>query len=386
MTDGVGRGGTRCRWMSATVTPAPLIGPRATDAYRRAFDAFVWLSRREQLVILDAEADYLAAATGTRPKLPQQLAKEDEALAWLDRAAELLELPPRVAPTVDQYRSAQGLIPGAKSSSYIGRLFGSWALALEAFLGGARPESALQFSIRRALLGRRRTFDEYIAGVARWDRTDPLSSFRTDYDAFADEVNANLTPGEKPIVKANTVCRQTGLAWEDARACARGQLSREEALALRRIPARGKVDSGPLVGRAAAGAILGFGTWEAANVLRRPDAPRAVALIGPQQRRAWLRQDLDAFRDGRSFPIRRPFELQPQIVTPDELAARLGLSCTTLRVYLSQRPHLVPAPAGRAAGAFWWWRADVSAWLEEHARRQQGKGTRPVRRPGRPAR
>ena len=209
-------------------------------------------------------------------------------------------------------------------------------------------QTALQFSIRHAVIVRERVFDDYLNGVEAWLETDPPSEFQADYDAYADEWNDDLHEGALPLVAAATVCVQLGLGWEEVRACARGQLTREQALARRRKPGPGLVDCGPLTGRGGVAAILGQGrtstTFE--RMLRDHRFPRPFARFGRD--RVWLRVDIEAYRDGTYTGSSAGAALVGEILLSQDLCQRLGLASGSLSAYLCQAPQRVPPPAGRA--------------------------------------
>jgi hypothetical protein len=333
---------------------------------------------RDRLPFIDWCLNHVEAGTAApRVAVSASARAQAEALGWLDAAAALLELPPGEPPTAEGYASVYKRISGAKSTSTVSRaLGGSWRGATDTYRRGGTLETAAQFSLRRAMLGRERTYDDYFAGGERWIQTAPASVRRADYNAFVDEWNPTRPPGEPPMVRAETVIRQTGLSWDDFVACVRGELSREDALDRRREPCKGLQDSGPLVGIGAAAAILGYGsTWLPA--LRDPRFPRPVARFGSERKRVWRRDDIEAYRDGVLAHPGEPYELQGLVLLGPDICARFGWAKGTLSAYLSAEPWRVPAPAGRAAATYWWWRDEVDDW-------QAANPQRPRRRPVEP--
>jgi hypothetical protein len=341
------------------------LGPRALDGARLAKRAALALSLREQLELLAWLVDYLEAGTGRKTDVPAGVLAEARALAWLDQVAKRLELAAGEPPTREAYERVYKLVPGAMSATTVGRIFGSWQLATDAFRRGGRPETAAQASMRRDALGRGRAFEDYISGGSLWLESNPHSRERKDYNGFVREWNPTRPADALPLVLADTATRQTGLSWVDFVACAGGELTREQALERRREPKRGPVDCGPLVGIGAVAALLGYGsTW--LPPLRDARFPRPVALLGAERKRVWRRTDIEAYRDGSSDALSTAYELQDEILLAADICTRLAIAKSSLRTYLCHHPDRAPAPAGRAAGTYWWRRTDVEAWLAEH--------------------
>lgn len=53
----------------------------------------------------------------------------------------------------------------------------------------------------------------------------------------------------------------------------------------------------------------------------------------------------------------------PTYLDTSGLAARAGLSPSTIRAYWARRPHLLPAPDAMTSGTPGWLPATVDAWL-----------------------
>src|SRR5918995_6953136 len=108
-----------------------------------------------------------------------------------------------------------------------------------------------------------------------------------------------------------------------------------------------------LVGTSDAAQILGVAPEEIKRLVRDRPFPEPVAWL--EGRRAWLRQDIEALRDGGQTADREPGELQDEILNAIEAAALLGIGERHLRRCVQEaRWDLVPPPAGRIGLALYW--------------------------------
>lgn len=85
-----------------------------------------------------------------------------------------------------------------------------------------------------------------------------------------------------------------------------------------------------------------------------------------------------------------PNDAHPLTYSPDESAARIGVSPNTLRRMLEESPQDLPGrPISIGRGTkrtHWRWRpADLERWLEAFSRWQRGEWNPPARRTGRRA-
>ena len=116
-----------------------------------------------------------------------------------------------------------------------------------------------------------------------------------------------------------------------------------------------------LVGTSDAAQILGVAPEEIERLVRDRPFPEPVAWL--EGRRAWLRQDIEALRDGGQTADREPGELQDEILNAIEAAALLGIGERHLRRCVQEaRWDLVPPPAGRIGLALYWRRRSVGDW------------------------
>lgn len=337
----------------------PLGAPRAKDALRHAVSQFLALGAADQLRLQLFIDRFLAQRHGRRPDVERSLSRQRTALMCIALVARWLGLPASAAPTVAQYRESWRAAGASMSATQIAVALGAWSDATSAYRNGRLPRTAAQKALIRATVGRRRAFTDYIAGVTLFLSTSPASATSRDYDAFVREWNQRRPADSLPLVKWNTIRRQTALHWDEVKAVASGALTREQALEQRSdSQSLRPLDYGPFVSLNGAATILACGEIQAAAILGRPDVPRPLRLHAG--RRIWRRAELEAFRDGQCWPT--TVGDGGGILFAAELRARLGYAQSTIGLYLRTRPHLLPTPDGRAAGAFYWLTSTVDAW------------------------
>lgn len=341
----------------------PVPAPREVDAVRAVFWRFTSLATAEQLVFHRICAAYLSVTLKVETTVGRAVARRLEALRCLGAVAQDAGLPAGVAPSAAQYRSAQKRLGLSLSATAIAEAFDTWATATSVFTGERTRESAAQRAIRRAVAGRRRQHEDYVVSVRIFlmRRVQVGEPTATEYDAFREEWNDNLADGRLPLLASVTIRDALSLTWAEVVKVARGEVTRKDALALREITQSTHADWGELVALRGVAAVLGRWRTALERTLTRPDFPAVVAIDG--RARLWRRTDVEQFAAGTYGGETRYRELEPDLVFARELADLMGIKHSTLHAYLFRCPDSVPAPAGRAGGAYYWWRTDVMDWL-----------------------
>ena len=89
-----------------------------------------------------------------------------------------------------------------------------------------------------------------------------------------------------------------------------------------------------------------------------------MAVVGGSK--AYVLEDLLAYRDGKPFPQRQEGSFQQSLVEMSEVAADLKVTIGTARTYVNRELwHLIPKPAGRVGQSRYWWRAEFEAWVKQ---------------------
>ena len=249
------------------------------------------------------------------------------------------------------------------SKAQVQRAWDRWDDAVRVYEGETPVLTAAQLALRRRLfgLGSALTVEPPVVGVERWLGTEPASTRRSDYEAFAREYNDRI-PADEPRLLQGTdrIREQLRLDWPEVLAVARGEIGLEEAQEqrLRRL-----LDlSGPVVGMTLVGSLLGTSNDVVKRGLPR-DFPLPVAVLNGH--RVWARVDVEAYRDGREVPARFENELQGRLVDAAEVRHRVQLGVSRFQYAIRlQKWDLLPQPAGKVGRTFYWMRTDVEAWFE----------------------
>lgn len=324
---------------------------------------FLALQPADQLRAYEQMREYLSAAT-RETRADRELRDRIEALDAIRKVADHLGLPEQKAPTVEQFNEhAPSVAPGWNVSK-VGRAWGSWRFACDVHRGERPRLSARQRSLRGKVAGRRRTREEHLTSVRRWLATDPPGERVSDYEAWRQEANANLAEDELPAPTYKTMHHEFPIAWADRIRVARGEIALEEArLARTGSQADWTRGSHELVALPWISKRLRVSRAQAYRTTHKPEFPRHALVLG--RTRVWLREDVDAYAEGRAFPRRKPGWLQPEYLSITETAELIGLK----RGSLHNPRTVIPEPAGRVARQPYWLRAEVEQWMREHPKR-----------------
>jgi hypothetical protein len=251
--------------------------------------------------------------------------------------------------------------------------FELWRFAVNAYMGEHVPETSATRALRRATSGRKRSHDTYLSGVRMWLATSPASEQMSDHDAFVYEHNSFLAEGELPLVLAATIYIQLAVSWKTVKMLARGETSLDALDADHARRSASDDDWGDLVGLTVVARLLDTGCPRALVITRRGDFPTPAATIN--RRRVFHRAQVEAYRDRQPIPDAPELDLEARVMVNREVAALIRLSDGSIRRYLwLGRFDLVPEPAGRVSGAWWWLRDQVDEWLAAHERLIHARG------------
>lgn len=318
------------------------------DVLGRAFH----LSRADQIALYEALRAMLARQSGRLSAEEQAVADQRESLAELKRVAQSLGLSAGQAPTVRQFDKRAAELESEWTSARVIRAWGRWRFAVAAMRGESVPLSAAQRSLRRKLAGRRRTHEEYLAGLRIWLATSPPSQTRADYDGFVREYNAMVaTTDMAPLVSSGAVRNAFGLGWQEILEVATGLRELPDIRA--RATAELARSAGPagLIAAGGVSLILGESRTVVSKLRREGGIPAAVVVVSG--RPCWSIEQISAHREGRAIP---PWAYDPDdILDSAEVARMLGISGDSLRTAIHERSwHRVPKPAGKPGGVHYW--------------------------------
>jgi hypothetical protein len=354
----------------------------ASDEKRPDLEAamrrFFALAPVDQLRAYEQMREFLAAAS-RETKADRELRERIEALEAIKAVADHLGLPAGRTPTAEQFNEVARDVAPSWNTSRVARAWESWRFAGDVYRGERPRLSSHQRSLRTRLAGRQRTREEHLTAIREWLETKPLTEGSAAYLAWRNEMNGQLKEGLLPYPHLSSVCRAYAIGWPDLIRVAKGELSLEEARTRSR-PRRDEFSRGPheLVSIRWVANRLKVAVWVAGRASYKPEFPTPVAKIGPS--RVWLREDVDAYADGRSFPEREPYELQHLYADAVEAAGMLGLTPKSLHT-----PRIAaPKPNGRVSGQPYWLKEDVERWIRDNpleANRRLRSGTKlPVNR------
>jgi predicted DNA-binding transcriptional regulator AlpA len=284
------------------------------------------------------------------------MARRKGALSAIGRVAEELGLPEGQAPTTTQFREVSKRLGLGWSVSKVGRAWsGKWRFACEAYVGHRLRRSARQQGVLDAQ-GKRRVYEDYVTSLRLWLDTNPLVETTVAYDRWSREFNEVLPRNQAPVSGWTTIYHNLRVSFRDVLRVARGEV------ALADCPKKAGGDHtkehGPLASRQWIAGEYGLSAHQAANVPRHPDFPKPVVLFSG--RRAWLRDDVRAYFEGRRVPKRTEFELQDQYLGLAELAALMGKPPSRLKSQTMKRPP----QAGLVSRTRYWERREVERWMQ----------------------
>lgn len=324
-------------------------------------DRFYTLNAREQLLAYRACRDYLAARVG-ETKRDGVIAERAGAIEALEAVAKHLKLPPGRAPTPTEFDEAARVLGLDWNRSRVTRAWGRWRFAKSAFLGEPMSESSDQRDQRLGPRRRKRRHEGHLDGVQLWLKTKPQSFSIDSYNAWAKDYNERANGAPLVVTRGNSVSIALGLTWRDAVRFAKGEITQAEGRPPGKRP-RQQFSRGPydFVSQRHLSQMFGKDDYALGRVLSSPGFPPPALVM--QRVRLWVRQDIEAFQNGRPFPERDPKEIRALYLTRKEVAALTGLTMDS--VSYGQRG--VPGAAVYVGPVQLWLRSEVETWLKEHS-------------------
>lgn len=350
--------------MSDRDSHQPKYRPREAglDAAMRRFFA---LPAADQLRAFEQMRDFLGASSPVQTEADRQSERERESLAALEQVRDHLGLNGR-APTVKEFDRAARELGLGWTARKVGDVWGRYRFACEVLLGGMRRLSAAQLSLRQRFSGRQRSTEDHITALRLWAATNPPLARLVDYNAWAREHNDSLAGGDIPVALGQTIRSGLALSWDHALAVGRGELTLEDATRSTmsaRKSSRKDWTTGPhdLVSLMSVAQILELGEYQCVYRSHLPAFPTPVAIFGGRRKvRAWLRGDVESYRDTGKAPKRRRDSVRPQYYSGSELAPLIGVAAIT-----NNRPFDLE-PTGRVGGAYYWLKRHADRWIREN--------------------
>lgn len=331
---------------------------------RAAVMRAIWqLPRADQLHVYHALVEHLDAESDAPvPRISKEVQAREQTLAAVRTVAEHLGLTDR-APILAEFEQVSAKLGLGVTKTNVIKAWGRWLFAQQALLGINERISPSQRELARKTSGRKRTSEQFIEGVREWLATQPASTRMPDYDYYVGY--ANDAGRELPLVKALSVTMGLNLSWdsvlrvgdghadlaEEYQRCQQQVLDREDPLGLVTVPETSL--------------LLGIHKSDGNNLLRTPDAPVVIAVIGGSN--VFYKRDVLAYRDRQPIPERTPGEVQQLIFDATQIAGLLGIKTTSLPSYIHARMfHRVPEPHGKVSNRLYWMRDRVREWAAEY--------------------
>lgn len=317
---------------------------------------FLDLPDQDQLRAFVQMHAWLKAGLEDIPEIDAQLAERDAALDAIRAAARSLDLREGVWPTAQQFNDLNR--GRGWNTTRVGDAWGRWRFALDALNGRrVRPTSA-QREQRSKIAGRDSKYEDPISALRRWRREQPDARSHDAYDAWTRRVNESLADDDA-LMPGSTVIRDSlVIPFTEAVRVADGEITLAEARSsttqANTTWTRGPHDFVTKVGIAR---ITGKTRPQVATLIRRHDFPKPVLVTGKGE--AWLREDVEAFAAGGSFPDREHYELQELYLTAEQVADLLGVTPAALR----QKNGASPPRIGQINGASIYYLPDIEDWL-----------------------
>jgi hypothetical protein len=255
------------------------------------------------------------------------------------------------------------------NSTRVARAWGRWRVAIDV-IGGNAPTDRLGRQAALRATGRRRSGRRDPRDSLReWLMTQPNHRASHAYDAWAHEQNRSLPPRESPHMSAsgiaNALVTSFAVAVREAQRALAGHVPLTEADHL----ATESLATGPhrLVTLLGAGLLLGYAKSHMEGLRTEEGFPPVAATLG--RRRLWLASDIEAYRDGKPIST-KPNELAGIVLSPVELAQRLGISHGFLHRAIKAKRLSIPPPDGYVGTSPWWDAQRFEHWLNERGETQ----------------
>lgn len=323
-----------------------------------AVDRVLRLPEETQYRVLEAIAASLGSTLRALPvSANEELGERAEALTAIRRAAALLGKRDGAWPTTKEFDALGDELDGW-TSRRVNRAWGRWKFAIKALDGGRVRLTPAQRSAASKAAGRRGRFDAPVSCVGRWLETSPVDKTRDGYIEWSGRYNEAAGEDDLLMLSPRAMNDALGIPWRETVRVASGEISLAEAT--RSQPdKRTTWTSGPhdFVSSTEIAVILGRPRERVYKAMLRHDFPAHVATFG--RVRVWLRSDIEAYRDGRPFPVRGANELRAAYLDARELAELLRIQPGSIR----HPDTATPPMTGVVARASYWLISDVEEWL-----------------------
>lgn len=344
--------------------------PREDDrcALQAALQHFFELTQRDQLAAYEAIREHLGEQAPAETELDREVRERMESLDALSRAAEHLGLPEGRAPTAKQLNQAAAELGLEWDASRVTRRWKRWRFATEAYEGQrTRATDHLKASLRQGE-GRRYSDEECLAALRLWLETKPARETKAEYQRWYVSYNEQLPADERRVPSWQPISHRLGIGFREAVEVARGRLNLEEA---RKVGEERKTRERADWSRTEH-EFVGV-EWVARHLGVPPEKARAVAMgqhfpppvVVFHQRRAWLRDDLEAFFRGDPVPHRERGELQHLYLSSRDVAEMIGRHPSAF----AKGFGALPEPAGMVSYRFFFLRSEVEQWMRDNPQR-----------------
>lgn len=351
-------------------------------AMRRFFD----LSVADQLRAYEHMRDFLGASAPAQSAADREIEQRDASLAALERVREQLGLDGK-APSVKEFDRVSRELGLGWTARRVGYVWGRWRFACDALLGERPRLTAVQQSLRHQFAGRKRSYEEYVTALRLWLATEPPLVRMDDYTAWARQHNATLQGDEAPLPRGTAIVTALEIGWPDAVRWGRGEIEFEQA---RKGSGSSYQDwtTGPhdLIGLATAAEILGLRKSACKHASYKPEFPTpTLSFVRGRTVHAWLREDIEVYRDTGKAPKPRGDGLRARYYTTDEFASLIGV----LPLSILSKRAVAPPPTGCVGGVYYWLKRDADRWIRAnrelierrfargpHRRRERAKNNR----------
>lgn len=321
--------------------------------------SFLELPTAEQLELYGLIGDHLGAEIADR-SLDRAL-RRAEGLKAMQRVYAHLKLPEGTAPKAREFDRAARELGLDVTARRVGMAFGRWRFAQDVFLGRDEPRQTPEESAIRRALARPGTLsnEERLDGVRAWLKTEPVVLSLSAFSRWRRQENRRRhRSGETMIPGAVATREALALSWPLVVRVARGELSLEDA----REQHRRRVLEGGLGGPHDLVGIqevleLATGSFTISTLhswIANGSFPVPVVVI--QNRRLWIRSDVEAFLDDKPFPSRTENELGNLYFNSEEIARRFGLRADANLV------RRLPPPTVHRSRRRLWLRSEVESW------------------------
>jgi predicted DNA-binding transcriptional regulator AlpA len=331
-----------------------------------ALEAADRLSEADLLRLYEAIADRLDDEATTEVGIEAQLREKAAALRALMEIYDRLELDPIERLPARTFNEECHAIGSGWNSTRVARAWGRWRVAIDV-IGGTKPSDRLGQRATLLIAGYRRTGRrDARVSLYEWLGTGPEHRSSHAYDAWAAEQNKNLPPKELPYLSAsgiaNALITTFATAVREAQRVLDGDTPPTETDRLQSETL--EVGEHKLVTWSGVALLLGCSKNHVKNLRKEFGFPPVVATVG--QRSLWRATDIERYRDGKVV-LSKPDELAEIVLSPAEVAARVGMDPSGLHKAIKHQRASVPQPDGYIDSTPWWDAQRFEQWMKQRS-------------------